>query len=33
MDGDRLKAGVQGGSEVREPGRTGAWQEVGLRRA
>lgn len=32
MDWGRLEAGVQAGSEVREPGWRGAWQEVGLRR-
>lgn len=32
MDWGRLKAGVQCGSEVREPGWRGTWREVGLRR-
>lgn len=32
MDWGKLEAGVQGGSAVREPGWSEAWQEVGLRR-
>lgn len=32
MGRGKLKAGVQGGLAVREPGRSGTWQEVGLRR-